>query len=75
MLRVRIRLQTVIHGARREAASELGRERVSIRTKPRPGFPPLLLLRSMRYLRQRILNLQDLERPKEWSQIYHVVRG
>jgi len=35
----------------------------------------LLLLRSMRRLCWRILNLLDLERPKERSQIDHIVRG
>jgi hypothetical protein len=35
----------------------------------------LLLRRSMRYLRGRILNLFDFERPKERGKIDHVVRG
>jgi hypothetical protein len=38
-------------------------------------FPSLLLLlRSMRYLRRRILNLDDLECPKERAEIDHIVR-
>jgi hypothetical protein len=52
-------------------------ERVSNRTKPRPGSALLLLLllRSRRRLRRRILNFFHLERPKERSQIDYVVRG
>jgi hypothetical protein len=51
-----------------------GLSRCSNGTKPKPPSALLLLLRSVRHWRWRILNLHNLERPKERGQIDHVVR-
>src|SRR5437016_12502916 len=52
-----------------------GLSRCSNGTKPRAPSALLLLLRSVRHWRRRILNFHNLERPKERGEIDHVVRS